>query len=107
MASGRLAKSNPSADTITAVYTCPAGYYSVITVALLNYTDSATTFKLSIVESGNTNPVVSDYIEYDSVLSSKNVIERTGLVLSAGQKIVMSSPTSGVVVNVYGIETQA
>jgi len=107
MASGRLAKSNPSADTITAVYTCPAGFYSVVTVALLNYTDSATTFKLSIVETGNNNPVVSDYIEYDSVLSSKNVIERTGLVLGAGQKIVVSSPTSGVVVNVYGIETQA
>ena len=107
MASGRLAKSNPSADTITSVYTCPAGYYSVITVALLNYTDSATTFKLSIVESGNTNPVVSDYLEYDCVLSSKNVIERTGLVLSAGQKVVISSPTSGCIVNIYGIETQA
>jgi hypothetical protein len=107
MASGRLAKSNPTADTVTTVYTCPAGLYSVITVALLNYTDSATTFKLSIVDSANATPTIADYIEYDSVLSSKNVIERTGLVLSAGQKIVVTSPTSGCIVNVYGIETQA
>ena len=107
MASGRLAKSNPSADTITTVYTCPAGFYSVVTIALLNYTDSATTFKLSLVETANASPVVSDYLEYDCVLSSKNVIERSGIVLSAGQKIMISSPTSGVVVNVYGIETQA
>lgn len=106
MASGRLAKANPNADTITTVYTCPASYYAVITVALLNYTDSSTTFKLSILESGNSSPVVSDYLEYDCVLSSKNVIERSGLVLSAGQKVVVSSPTSGVIVNVYGIETQ-
>lgn len=106
MASGRLAKSNPTADTITTVYTCPSGYYAVVTTALLNYTDSATTFKLSIVETGNSTPVISDYLEYDTVLSSKNVIERTGLVLGAGQKLVVSSPTSGVIVNVYGIETQ-
>ena len=107
MASGRLAKSNPTADTVTTVYTCPAGYYSVVTVALLNYTDSSTTFKLSIVESANATPVISDYLEYDTVLSSKNVIERTGLVMSAGQKLIISSPTSGCIVNVYGIETQA
>jgi hypothetical protein len=107
MASGRLAKSNPVADTITTIYTCPAGFYSVVTIALLNYTDSATTFKLSVVESANATPVVSDYLEYDTVLSSKNVIERTGLVLGAGQKLVISSPTSGCIVNVYGIETQA
>jgi hypothetical protein len=107
MASGRLAKLNPSADTISTIYTCPAGFYSVVTVALLNYTDSATTFKLSIVETANANPVVSDYLEYDCVLSSKNVIERSGIVLGAGQKLVISSPTSGVVANVYGIETQA
>lgn len=106
MASGRLAKSNPVADTTTTVYTCPAGFYSVITVSLLNYTDSATTFKLSVVETANASPVVSDYLEYDTVLSSKNVIERTGLVLSAGQKIMVSSPTSGCIINVFGIETQ-
>ena len=106
MASGRLAKSNPVADTITSVYTCPAGFYSVITVSLLKYTDSATTFKLSVVETANASPVVSDYLEYDTVLSSKNVIERTGLVLSAGQKIMVSSQTSGCVINVFGIETQ-
>lgn len=106
MASGRLAKSNPVADTVTTVYTCPAGFFSVITIALLNYTDSSTTFKLSILESANSTPVVSDYLEYDCVLTSKNVIERTGLVLSAGQKIAVSSPTSGCIINVYGIETQ-
>lgn len=106
MASGRLAKSNPNADTITTVYTCPAGNYAVITVALLNYTDASTTFKLSILEAANSTPVISDYLEYDTVLLSKNVIERSGLVLSAGQKVVVSSPTSGVIVNVYGIETQ-
>jgi len=107
MAYGRLAKSNPIADTITTVYTCPAGFFSVITVSLLNYTDSATTFKLSVVETANASPIVSDFLEYDTVLSSKNIIERSGIVLGAGQKIVVSSPTSGCIINVYGIETQA
>jgi hypothetical protein len=105
MPSGRLAKSNPAAETITTVYTSPANTYVVCTAAMLNYGDSTTTFRLSILESANSTPSVSDFIEYDTVITSKNVIERSGIVIGNGQKIAVSSPTSSLIVNVFGIET--
>lgn len=106
MASGRLGRSNPTADTLTTVYTAPAGYYSVVTLAILNYTDASTYYKVAVLESGQSTPTVADYIEYETVITSKNIIERTGIVIGDGQKIVVLCPTSSLLINVFGIETQ-
>jgi hypothetical protein len=61
---------------------------------------------VAILESASTSPSTSNYLEYDIVLDGNNFVERTGLVLSAGQKVWVRSPTSSLAINVYGYETQ-
>jgi len=106
MANGRLAKSNPAAETGTLVYTVPAGYYASISVNIMNSSGSAGQYNLAILNSGDTTPVLSDYIEYQMIVEPTNVVERVGLVLSAGQSVYIYSLTSSLLVNVYGYETQ-
>ena len=107
MPTGRLAKSTPAAEANTIVYTVPAATYSTISINILNASAAPGQFNLAILDSGATTPVISDYIEYQMVIEPKNVVERSGLVLSAGQSIFIYSLTSSLVVNVYGYETDA
>jgi hypothetical protein len=50
---------------------------------------------------------VGEYIEFETVLLAKNVLERTGIVLAATQKIVVLSSQASVSAVVVGIETAA
>jgi len=109
MASGRFLTPNASGSVQlgtgnTTLYTVPNGYYSVFSVSLTNITTSAVTIQLAL--STGTTPGTSDWIEYTTVIQPKGVLERTGLVLQAGQSVVaLASTGSAVNGTVYGIET--
>ena len=107
MANGRLASNNLAAANGTLVYTAPAAKYSAVSINILNRSAAATTYRMAILEDSITTPVLGNYIEYDVVLDGNNFVERTGLVLSAGQSLWLYSPTSSLAVNVYGYETTA
>jgi hypothetical protein len=107
MATGRLASVNPPAAAGNSVYTVPVSNYSAVSISILNRSSSPTTYRLAILENGVSTPTFSNYLEYDVVLDGENFVERTGLVLSAGQSIWVYSPTSSLAINVYGYETQA
>jgi hypothetical protein len=106
MAIGRLATVNPPAENGNTVYQVPASHYSSVSINILNRSGSPTSYRLAILESASTSPSTSNYLEYDIVLDGNNFVERTGLVLSAGQKVWVRSPTSSLAINVYGYETQ-
>ena len=103
MASGRLGKAYLVATTDTVVYTCPADTFTVATVSICNRGNQVITLKMSVSDSGT--PDASEYVEYDTEVLSHGVLERTGLVMNAGQKLVVWSNAVNVSAVVMGIET--
>jgi hypothetical protein len=105
MATGRLAASNLASGTVTTVYTCPIDTYTVASVSVCNRGNQPTVFNLAI--SDTDTPADGEYLEFETELLPKNILERTGLVLGAGQKIVVRSSQTNVSVVAFGIETPA
>ncbi len=103
MATGRLGASDLTAALLTTVYTCPADTFAVVAVNFLNRGNQAQTFRLAVATTGT--PTVGEYIEYDVEVLSKGVLERTGLVLAANQRLVAYASGGNASVVVYGIET--
>lgn len=105
MATGRLAGEDLAAGTNTTVYTTPADTYTVASVNIVNRGTQPTVINLAIADLDT--PTLGEYLEWETELLPKNVLERTGIVLGAGQKIVARSTQANISVVAFGIETTA
>jgi hypothetical protein len=103
MATGRLGAADLTTQTYTTLYTVPASAFSVVTVNVCNRNGQARDIRLALASTDT--PSNSEFIEYDSELIGNGVIERAGIVLDAGKKIVAWSNSTDVSVVVFGIET--
>jgi hypothetical protein len=103
MATGRLGTADLAAATNTTVYTCPADTFAVVTVSICNRSASAASVQLAVCDTAT--PGNDEYIEFDTSLSAKGVLERTGIVLDEGKLLVVRSSATSVNAVVYGIET--
>lgn len=107
MANGRLARAVIStANTNTLVYTVPPGVYAPLNISLVNSNGMPVTVRVAITtQSGNT-PVTSEYIEHSvSIPGINGVLERTAIVCSAGEKIIVwASVANAISVRVTGYE---
>jgi hypothetical protein len=103
MATGRLGVTDLAATTNTTLYTCPPGFFAVASVTICNRNATAVTVRLALT----TSSTVTDnaYLEYNVTVPANSVLERTGLVLAAGQLIVVYSSSTLVDAVAYGIET--
>ena len=102
MATGLLARRDGD-DTDGTVYTAPASNVAVVNLNIANTTTTADDVTIYVAPSGATLGT-EHKIEVLS-LSGQNVLERTNIVLEAGRSIVVTaSDSTGVAVNVYGVE---
>jgi hypothetical protein len=103
MATGRLGAQDLSAATNTTLYTCPSDTFAVVSVSLCNRSNQACNVRMAI--STSATPGNAEWIEYDTELLGKGVLERTGIVMDAGKLLVVYSNAAGVSAVAFGLET--
>lgn len=102
MPSGILGQSAPAATTNTTVYTVPSGKVATFNINFVNRGSSSATVRLAIASTGT--PADSEWIEYDSTVPANGVLERTGIVAQAAERVVAFASTANTSINVYGYE---
>ena len=103
MATGILGNASLLATTNTTVYEVPADTFSVVTINVANRSDQERRIRVALAATDT--PTDAEYIEYDAQLIGNGVLERGGVVVDAGKKIVAYSNSTDVSVVVFGIET--
>jgi hypothetical protein len=103
MATGRLGTADLAAAENTTVYEVPEDTFAVVTLSVCNRGASAANIQVAVCDTAT--PGNDEYIEFDTSLSAKGVLERTGIVLDAGKLIVLRSSAVDITAVVYGIET--
>lgn len=105
MATGRLGAADLAATTNTTLYTVPASKVGSCSVNLCNRTATAVTVRLALASTGT--PGNAEWIEYDAEIPAHGVLERTGIVLGAGQRVVAYASAAGVSALAWGYEEAA
>lgn len=105
MANGVLGKGMTQANSSVVLYTVPANMqFATITVSACNQDQTNdVSFSMAVTSAANATP--ADYIEFGAILPVKGgVLERTCLVLSPGEKVIVQASSSEVSVRVFGLE---
>lgn len=104
MSSGRLGAVDLVATTNTLIYTGPANTIATVSANICNRNSTSVAVRLAVLDGAIGTLSDEDYIEYDTPLNANGILERTGLVIGAGQTVVAYSDTADVSVQVYGWE---
>ena len=103
MASGVKGSQRPGSNTDTNLYVC-SGSACVVNVSACNdHGSNADGIEIYVVANGATKGP-SHAIEKDVSLAAGNVIERTGIVLEVGAKIVVNSANGTTAFNCWGVD---
>lgn len=103
MASGILGQAALSATTDTTVYTVPSSTLAVVNINVVNRSSSSSA-NVRVALASTATPQTSEWIEYDASVSSNGVLERSGIAMNAGERVVVYASTANCSVSVYGLE---
>lgn len=102
MSFGRLAVGIPPANTDTVIYTVPANcLFAEITLNILNPDVADITVNVAVALTGT--PSANEYVEQGAIIPANGgILERTNLLCSPGENIVVRSTLANTVVRVSG-----
>jgi len=100
-----LGQSNPTANTLTTVYTVPSLTSTVLsTVTVCNQSANTATFRLAVRPSGETL-AAKHYINYDTPVPANDTVSLTlGITLAATDVLSANANTSTLSFNAFGSE---
>lgn len=104
---GKLGSADLGAGADVVLYTCGSGagntaVAATATVALVNRGTASAKVRIAVGPADA--PAAADYLEYDFDLGAKAVLERTGIAVSAGERIIVRSDTATVSARAHGYE---
>ena len=103
MASGVYGKADLAATTWTEIAAAPTSGVKVTSVSICNRTAAEVTVRLAVsADAASVND--SDYLEYDVIIPANGVLERSGIVLSASNGLMVYSSAADVSAVAYGID---
>lgn len=100
MASGKLGSAALAAAADTVVYPVPANTVATVNISVVNRGDTDAVVNLAISDSDT--PSSKDFIEYGVTIPPHGVLERTAIVVGAGEKVIARSSTANCSVCVFG-----
>jgi glucose-6-phosphate dehydrogenase assembly protein OpcA len=100
-----LGQSNPSATTLTTLYTVPSATQAVVSsIVIANLAASAATFRIAVRPAG-ASIATSQYIAYDiTVGASDSTVLTLGITLGATDVLSVYASTTTVTFSAYGSE---
>jgi hypothetical protein len=100
-----LGQVNPSANTVSTLYTVPAANSAIIsTVSICNQAATATTFRLAVSPAG-ASIAAQHYLNYDTPLPGNDSITVTiGMTLAATDVVRVYAGSTTVSFNAFGNE---
>lgn len=100
-----LGQSNPSATTLTTLYTVPASTSSIVsTISVCNTTSSAATYRIAIRPAG-ASIATQHYVVYDAAVAANDTVLLTlGLTLATTDVVSVYSSATSVVFQAHGTE---
>ena len=90
-----------AANADTKIYTCPSGAAS-INFNVVNRGQGEAVVNVAITQAAS--PTAADYIEYGVTIPGGGILERSALVVGAGDQFFVRSNVAGCTVRVYGFE---
>ena len=108
MAKKVLGQSNPSATTLTTLYTVPSAKEAVVsTISVANLTSTAATFRIAVRPAG-ASIANQHYIGYDiTVGASDSTLITVGITMAATDVLSVYASTANLAFSAFGDESAA
>jgi len=104
MPSGRLGHAALGANSDADLYTVPVNTVTTATVNLCNRGNSPVSVRVAIRNGAIAN---RHYLEYDAPIPGNGVLERTGIVMTAGEVLTVRASAGTVTARAHGFEEDA
>ncbi len=100
-----LGQSNPSATTLTTLYTCPAATQTVIsTITICNQAGTSGTYRIAVRPNG-ASVAPEHYVVYDATIQANTTAAYTlGLTIDASDVVSVYASASTMSFNAFGSE---